>query len=225
MMEKTSPSSTDLPRQKSERLPELAADLVRLKVDLIVVAGTQPALAAKSATTTIPIVMVSSADPVGVGLVASLARPGGNVTGLSGLADRAEYQKARDTQGRRPQAWPSWTSAIAGKYHRTRRATERAQTCGSGTEVKIGGDRDSSRCQRFRECLSSRKTKAGRGDYDDHNPPFFHRKKADRRACRQIPIAGYLLHRRSLSMRAGSCPTGRTTLTSIGARLFTWTRS
>ena len=72
--------------QKPERLPELAADLVRLKVDLIVVATTPAALAAKSATTTIPIVMATAADPVGVGLVASLARPGGNVTGLSGLS-------------------------------------------------------------------------------------------------------------------------------------------
>src|SRR5438105_14903374 len=72
--------------QKPERLPELAADLVRLKVDLIVVSGTPPALAAKNATTTIPIVMANVADPVGQGLVASLARPGGNVTGNSGLA-------------------------------------------------------------------------------------------------------------------------------------------
>ena len=72
--------------QKPERLPELAADLVRLNVDLIVVSATPPALAAKSATATIPIVMTASVDPVGVGLVASLARPGGNVTGLSTLA-------------------------------------------------------------------------------------------------------------------------------------------
>jgi putative tryptophan/tyrosine transport system substrate-binding protein len=71
--------------QKPERLPELAADLVRLKVDLIVVSGTPPALAAKKATTSIPIVMATPADPVGSGLVASLARPGGNVTGNSGL--------------------------------------------------------------------------------------------------------------------------------------------
>ena len=64
---------------------ELAADLVRLKVDLIVVTGTAATLAAKNTTTTIPIVMTSPADPVGQGLVASLARPGGNVTGLSSL--------------------------------------------------------------------------------------------------------------------------------------------
>jgi putative tryptophan/tyrosine transport system substrate-binding protein len=71
---------------KNDRLPELAADLVRLKVDLIVVTGTPSSLAAKSATTTIPIVMTNAGDPVGVGLVASLARPGGNVTGFSSLS-------------------------------------------------------------------------------------------------------------------------------------------
>jgi len=65
---------------------ELVADLVRLKVDLIVVSGTPTALAAKKTTTTIPIVMVNAGDPVGVGLIASLAQPGGTVTGISSLA-------------------------------------------------------------------------------------------------------------------------------------------
>ena len=72
--------------QKTDRLPELAADLARLKVDLIVVNSPPPALAAKGASSTIPIVMTTSTDPVREGLVASLARPGGNVTGLSTLA-------------------------------------------------------------------------------------------------------------------------------------------
>jgi putative ABC transport system substrate-binding protein len=72
--------------QKLARLPELAAELVRLKVDLIVTAGAPPALAAKKATTTIPIVMATTGDPVGAGLVASLARPGANVTGFSALS-------------------------------------------------------------------------------------------------------------------------------------------
>src|SRR5215470_13749972 len=71
--------------QKQKRLPELAADLVRLKVDLIVTSGGPTPLAAKGATSTIPIVMTTSVDPVAEGLIASLARPGGNVTGLSGL--------------------------------------------------------------------------------------------------------------------------------------------
>jgi putative tryptophan/tyrosine transport system substrate-binding protein len=67
-------------------LPELAADLVRLNVDLIVVTDTPSSLAAKSATTTVPIVMASVGDPVAAGLVANLARPGGNVTGFSNLS-------------------------------------------------------------------------------------------------------------------------------------------
>ena len=71
--------------QKLGRLPELAADLVQLKIDLIMVSGGQPALAAKSATSIIPIVMANAGDPVAFGLVASLGRPGGNVTGLSSL--------------------------------------------------------------------------------------------------------------------------------------------
>jgi putative tryptophan/tyrosine transport system substrate-binding protein len=72
--------------QKNERQPELAADLVRLKVDLIVVSGITAALAAKKATASIPIVMTRAGDPVALGLIASLARPGGNVTGLSSLS-------------------------------------------------------------------------------------------------------------------------------------------
>jgi len=69
-----------------DRLPDLAADPVRLKVDLIVSEGTQGVTAAKNATDTIPIVMTTVRDPVGTGLIASLARPGGNVTGMSGSA-------------------------------------------------------------------------------------------------------------------------------------------
>ncbi len=70
---------------KFDRLPALAAELVRLKVDMIVTAGATNTRAAKEATTTIPIVMAQDPDPVGSGFVASLARPGGNITGLSSL--------------------------------------------------------------------------------------------------------------------------------------------
>jgi ABC-type uncharacterized transport system substrate-binding protein len=72
--------------RKFDRLPALAAELVRLKVDLIVTTGPTVTRAAKGATTTVPIVMTSDTDPIGNGFVASLARPGGNITGLSALA-------------------------------------------------------------------------------------------------------------------------------------------
>ena len=70
---------------KSERRPDQVAELIHLKVDIIVADGTGPTLAAKKATSAIPIVMTSSSDPVGTGLIASLARPGGNVTGLTSV--------------------------------------------------------------------------------------------------------------------------------------------
>src|SRR5438309_9975023 len=72
--------------EKLDRLPALAAELVRLKVDVIVTGGSGNTRAAKEATNAIPIVMAQDSDPVGNGFVASLARPGGNITGLAALA-------------------------------------------------------------------------------------------------------------------------------------------
>jgi putative ABC transport system substrate-binding protein len=74
------------PEGQPDQLPELAADLVRLKVDVIVAGGSLTPHAAKSATTTLPVVITNHGDPVGSGLVVSLARPGGNITGLSLLS-------------------------------------------------------------------------------------------------------------------------------------------
>jgi putative ABC transport system substrate-binding protein len=69
-----------------DRLPALATELVRLKVDVIVTSNQEPTRSAKTATATIPIVMARDTDPIGNGFVASLARPGGNITGLSSMA-------------------------------------------------------------------------------------------------------------------------------------------
>jgi ABC-type uncharacterized transport system substrate-binding protein len=71
---------------RHERLREIAAEFVQIKVDAIVTYATPSVIAAKQATSAIPIVFASAGDPVGTGLVASLARPGGNITGLSGQA-------------------------------------------------------------------------------------------------------------------------------------------
>jgi putative ABC transport system substrate-binding protein len=78
---------------RGERFAEIAAEFVRRKVDVILTHNTPPVLAAKQATSVIPIVFATAGDPVGIGVVASLARPGGNVTGLSG--------EATDTAGKR----------------------------------------------------------------------------------------------------------------------------
>ena len=86
------------------RLGELAAALVRLKVDVIVTVDTPPTQAAKEATRTIPIVIAVSADPVGAGLVASLARPGGNITGLSLLAPETDQKNLEIVKETLPRA-------------------------------------------------------------------------------------------------------------------------
>jgi len=78
---------------KYERFPALVAELIATKVDVIVTAGTPAALAVKKATTTVPLVMVAVGDPVGTGLVQSLARPGGNLTGLSSIAPDLEGKR------------------------------------------------------------------------------------------------------------------------------------
>jgi putative ABC transport system substrate-binding protein len=78
---------------KYERFPTIVAELVASKVDVIVTAGTPGALAVKKATTTVPLVMVAVGDPVGTGLVPSLARPGGNLTGLSSVAPDLEGKR------------------------------------------------------------------------------------------------------------------------------------
>jgi putative ABC transport system substrate-binding protein len=78
---------------KYERFPTLVAELLAAKVDVIVTAGTPASMAVKKATTTVPLVMVAVGDPVGVGLVPSLARPGGNLTGLSSIAPDLEAKR------------------------------------------------------------------------------------------------------------------------------------
>jgi ABC-type uncharacterized transport system substrate-binding protein len=93
---------------KLDRVPALAADLVRLKVDVIVTVGSSVSHSAKEATSTIPIVMAQVNDPVGDGLVASLGRPGGNITGLSTLAPELSGKRLELLKSRLPAVY--WRS-------------------------------------------------------------------------------------------------------------------
>src|SRR5262245_50460098 len=103
---------------KLDRLNELAADLVRLKVDVIVTTGPSPTRAAKAATATIPIVMAQDSDPVGNGFVASLARPGGNITGLSRLTPEIsgkQLELLKETIPKLSRVAVLWVSTIPGQ--------------------------------------------------------------------------------------------------------------
>ena len=116
-----------------EGFPDLAAELVRLKVEVIVAQGTPAALAAKHATTTIPIVMVGVGDPVGSGLVASLARPGGNITGLSNLSPelvRKQLEFLKDVLPTVSRVAVLWNPANPASHLMVRAADVAAQALG-----------------------------------------------------------------------------------------------
>jgi len=103
---------------KLDRLNELAAELVRLKVDVIVTRGPSSTRAAKAATTTIPIVMAQDPDPVGNGFVASLAHPGGNITGLSSLAPEIsgkQLELLKEIIPKLSRVAVIWTSTVPGQ--------------------------------------------------------------------------------------------------------------
>jgi len=93
-----------------DRLPDLATELARLRADVIVAGANAAVIAAKSATRTIPIVMFLTFDPVGSGLVTSLARPGANVTGLTTTWPGNLWQATTATQGRLPATLPGRSS-------------------------------------------------------------------------------------------------------------------
>src|SRR5258708_3225138 len=121
-----------------ERLPALAAELVQLDVDVIVASGGNPAnLAAMKATTTIPIIMTSSVDPVGAGLVASLARPGGNVTGLAADAGGEilgkRFELLKETLPNLSRLGILWNPDVAFIRSRQTAMTETARTLGLTT--------------------------------------------------------------------------------------------
>ena len=116
----------------TERLNEFAADLVRKRVDVIVTLGTPAAFAAKKATSTIPIVLGAISDPVGVGVVASLARPGGNATGNSVMAPELSAKRLEILRALAPGIsrfailWDSSNPGMAARVHETEIAADQS---------------------------------------------------------------------------------------------------
>jgi putative ABC transport system substrate-binding protein len=119
---------------ESERLPDLATELVRLKVDVIVTfGGVPPAQAAQRATNTIPIIMTGTADPVAAGLVASLARPGGNITGTTIISHELvgkELELLREVVPKVSRVAVLWNPANPGNVHQLRAAETAARALG-----------------------------------------------------------------------------------------------
>jgi putative tryptophan/tyrosine transport system substrate-binding protein len=118
---------------RPERFPEMAAELAHLPVDLIVAVSTPAALAAKAATQTVPIVMIYVADPVGTGLITSLSRPGGNITGVSDMATDLSGKRLellREAVPKLSHVAVLWNAADPGMVLRFREIQAAAQTLG-----------------------------------------------------------------------------------------------
>jgi ABC-type uncharacterized transport system substrate-binding protein len=166
-------------------VPELAADLLRLKVDLIVVTGGPQALAAKRATTTIPIVMVSVGDPVALGLVASLARPGGNVAGLSNLGPELNSKRLEVLKDAIPKlARVGFLRRIASPQLREIRAAALA------LNMKLEEIETQPDPKGLESAFQTAKQKQVKAIMTTTSRSIFAERKRNRRACQQIPVAG-----------------------------------
>jgi ABC-type uncharacterized transport system substrate-binding protein len=205
--------------QKLERLPELAADLVRLKVDLIVVTGGPPALAAKGATTTIPIVMTNAGDPVSQGLVASLARPGGNVTGLSSLGIELNGKRLEILKGTVPKLVRVGLLRSAAPFQ-----LKEVRAAAQALKLKLEEIETQPDAKGLESAFQTAKQKQVKAIMTTTGSRFLPKESASSSLPSNTDFLPFT-QTRSLSMRAASCSTGRTSKTSIGARLFTWTKS
>ena len=178
--------------QKTERLPELAADLVRLKVDVILTRATTATLAAKRATTTIPIVMAAAADPVSAGLVASLARPAGNVTGLTGLSTELNTKRLEVLKDAVPKLVRVGLLLLPGARTSSSLQLKELRSAAYALKLKLEEIATEADPKSLESAFQTAKQKHVGAIMTTSYSPLFRRKEADRRACRQIPIAGYL---------------------------------
>ena len=198
---------------RAERFPALAIELVQLKVDIIVASGTQPTRAAMQATSTIPIVMAVSAYPDKIGLVESLARPGGNVTGLSNvspdlMAKRFELLKEIAPKVSRVAVLWNPTSPVEPLGFR---AVQAAGVCNRpGDQVYRGAH-----ARRLRRGLRSRDRQPCRCFVCLHQFGQFQVPAAHCGLCLEKPPSRAFTRIGHSSSPVGSCPTGRVSPTCI----------
>jgi len=205
---------------KNDRLPELAADLVRLKVDLIVATGAPQALAAKGATTAIPIVITAVGDPVGSGLAESLARPGGNVTGLSSLAFELNTKRLEILKD----AVPKLSRIGLLRRSATSLQLKPLRAAARSLKLKLEEIETQLDAKGLASAFQTAKQKQV-GAIMTTTTSFFSLKESGSSSLQPNTSCLLFTRRRRMSMTAVSCPMGWTPLTSFGARLFTWTRS
>jgi ABC-type uncharacterized transport system substrate-binding protein len=199
--------------------------LVRLKVDLVVVVGNVAALAGKKAITTIPIVIASAGDPVALGLVASLARPGGNVTGLSSLNPELNTKRLEILKDAVPKlARVGLLRSLGGIATDPGNQLKELRPAAVALKLKLEEIVTQPDAKSLESAFQTAKQKQVGAIMPQSGNRFFAVRK------RIVELAGntgclLFTHRMSSSKRAVSCRTGWTSMTSIGARLFTWTRS
>jgi len=206
---------------RHERLPELAAELVRLKVDVIVAQGTPGARAAKQATATIPIVIPAVANPVATELVASLARPGGNVTGLTWLSFEVSAKRLELLR----EAFPRTKRvAVLINPHNASNASilEAMELAARSLKLDIQQfeARGPNEFERAFTAMAAKRVDAIT-IIDDPMLNANTKAIANLAAKNRLPSIAYLSSR----MPAGSCPTARASWTCGGAPPPTWTRS
>lgn len=173
---------------KNDRLPDLAAELVRLKVNVIVAGSNPGALAAKGATTTIPIVMTSPPDPVAAGLIASLARPGGNITGLSSLSPELNTKRLEILKDTVPKL-----SRVGLLRGRASSQLKELRDAAPALNLKLEEIDTQADAKGLESAFQIAKQKQVGAIMTIVSRPFFGEKKADRRACARTSPASYLL--------------------------------
>jgi putative ABC transport system substrate-binding protein len=210
--------------EKEERLRELAAELVALKVDVLVVPGGEPALVAKKESSTTPIVMTGASDPIFLGLIASLARPGSNVTGLSSRAYELNTKRLEVLKDAFPklgrvgflQSTQGSTKAKDFELRELRTAASSLKVNVEAIEIETNPKALESAFQAAKQKhVEAMMTAASR---------YFSPKQSE---SLSLPIeAGcqLLIIRRHMSIKAVSCRMESTMLTSTAVRLVTWIR-